>query len=467
MSPLAALAPDQRAVLELLLRQGRDYAELSELLGLPESGVRSRAHAALAALAPDRPAPVGEDGAVADWILGQQDAEESARTSESVARMPAWHAWAARRHRPPVRGRRRGAPRDPAARERRRARPHPPRSRRRSPRGGKGRARPVRDAAAAAGARRPASGPSAAAAGKPRPRPRRPPPLPPPAARLGGGLPLPSSRRGGARAARRGRARGRRRAVPRLPRRRRRRQPRRLVQRHPHADRDRAGPVVNEVALKGNGNKAQGLMRVFKGNDGGLVFALAADKIPPNKARGGLRRVVHEEGRAHRATSASQSQVGKNGVFTTGGPQQGQETQFAKWLADYDTIVVARAARALARTRSGPARSCSPARCPAARTSRLPYPAASCRACPRTSTSCGRSPSGGCSAPRRSRGSATGWSRRAGLRGARDRRVRVLDRHRRSPPPDAPLVAPADRRRGGRPRLAAGGHGLPPTSRGW
>jgi hypothetical protein len=83
MSPLSALAPDQRAVLELLLRQGRDYAELAELLGLPESGVRSRAHTALAALAPDRVAPVGEDGAVADWILGQQDDAEAARTRGS------------------------------------------------------------------------------------------------------------------------------------------------------------------------------------------------------------------------------------------------------------------------------------------------------------------------------------------------------------------------------------------------
>src|ERR671910_2928337 len=95
MSPLAALAPDQRAVLELLLRQGRDYAELSELLGLPEAGVRSRAHSALATLAPDRPAPVGEDGAVADWILGQQDASEASGTREAIARTPAWRAWAA------------------------------------------------------------------------------------------------------------------------------------------------------------------------------------------------------------------------------------------------------------------------------------------------------------------------------------------------------------------------------------
>ena len=101
--------------------------------------------------------------------------------------------------------------------------------------------------------------------------------------------------------------------------------------------------VVNEVALKGNGNKAQGLMRVFKGNNGGLVFALAADKMPPNKAKEVYAVWFVKKGVAPRNLGFSQSQVGKNGVFTTGGPQQGQETQFAKWLVDYDTIVVARA----------------------------------------------------------------------------------------------------------------------------
>src|ERR671915_844458 len=95
MSPIRALAPDQRAVLELLLRQGRSYPELSELLGIPESAVRTRAHGALAQLAPDRPAPVGEDGAVADWLLGQQDEEEAAGTRAAIARTPAWRAWAA------------------------------------------------------------------------------------------------------------------------------------------------------------------------------------------------------------------------------------------------------------------------------------------------------------------------------------------------------------------------------------
>src|SRR5436190_9732656 len=95
MSPLQTLAPDQRAVLELLLRQGRSYAELSELLGLPEGAVRERAHTALEALAPDHAPPIGEDGAVADWILGQASGDEAARTRDAIARMPAWRAWAA------------------------------------------------------------------------------------------------------------------------------------------------------------------------------------------------------------------------------------------------------------------------------------------------------------------------------------------------------------------------------------
>ena len=84
-------------------------------------------------------------------------------------------------------------------------------------------------------------------------------------------------------------------------------------------------------------------MRVFKRDEGGLVFALAADKMPPNKQREVYAVWFTKKGAAPRNLGFSQTPVGKNGVFTTGGPQQGQETQFAKWLADYDTIVVARA----------------------------------------------------------------------------------------------------------------------------
>ncbi|HWK25387.1 MAG TPA: sigma factor-like helix-turn-helix DNA-binding protein, partial [Solirubrobacter sp.] len=51
------LAPDQRAALELVLRRGRSYGELADLLGLPEETIRARARAGLAALAGDLAAP--------------------------------------------------------------------------------------------------------------------------------------------------------------------------------------------------------------------------------------------------------------------------------------------------------------------------------------------------------------------------------------------------------------------------
>src|ERR671914_1712451 len=51
------LAPDQRAAVELVLRQGRSYGELAELLGMPEETIRARARNGVAALAPDLPAP--------------------------------------------------------------------------------------------------------------------------------------------------------------------------------------------------------------------------------------------------------------------------------------------------------------------------------------------------------------------------------------------------------------------------
>jgi Sigma-70, region 4 len=62
MTRLDDLPPDQRAVLLLLVQQGKSHAEIAELLGIPERAVRDRAHAGLEALAagPDqtpRPGP--------------------------------------------------------------------------------------------------------------------------------------------------------------------------------------------------------------------------------------------------------------------------------------------------------------------------------------------------------------------------------------------------------------------------
>ena len=60
MSPLESLAPDQRAVVALVLQQGRSYDEIAALLGIPVDAVRARAHAGLAALAPGQ-RPAGRD----------------------------------------------------------------------------------------------------------------------------------------------------------------------------------------------------------------------------------------------------------------------------------------------------------------------------------------------------------------------------------------------------------------------
>jgi hypothetical protein len=51
MTELDRLPPDQRAVLSLVLERGRSYAEVAQMLAIPQSAVRERAHAALDALA--------------------------------------------------------------------------------------------------------------------------------------------------------------------------------------------------------------------------------------------------------------------------------------------------------------------------------------------------------------------------------------------------------------------------------
>ncbi|HEV3070795.1 MAG TPA: sigma factor-like helix-turn-helix DNA-binding protein [Solirubrobacteraceae bacterium] len=51
MSRLDDLPPDQRAVLLLLVQQGKSHAEIADMLAIPESAVRERAHAGLEALA--------------------------------------------------------------------------------------------------------------------------------------------------------------------------------------------------------------------------------------------------------------------------------------------------------------------------------------------------------------------------------------------------------------------------------
>src|SRR3954454_16626920 len=71
MSAWHDLSPAQRAVLELVVARGKDYAQIGKLLGVSEETVRSRVLASAKALAPPPPGvSVGESAAVVDHVLG-------------------------------------------------------------------------------------------------------------------------------------------------------------------------------------------------------------------------------------------------------------------------------------------------------------------------------------------------------------------------------------------------------------
>jgi hypothetical protein len=95
MSRIDALPADQKSVLQLLLRQGKGYDDLSGLLRLDVGEVRSRAHDALDALGPGAGGvPSARRQEIADWLLGQQGPDEAAATRAFVDGSPAARAWA-------------------------------------------------------------------------------------------------------------------------------------------------------------------------------------------------------------------------------------------------------------------------------------------------------------------------------------------------------------------------------------
>src|SRR5215210_185119 len=95
MSPLEPLAPDQRAVVALVLQQGRSYDEIAGLLGIPVDAVRARARAGLAALAPSDGLPGEVTGPLADYLLRQQDERDAEATRGLLAESPPARTWAA------------------------------------------------------------------------------------------------------------------------------------------------------------------------------------------------------------------------------------------------------------------------------------------------------------------------------------------------------------------------------------
>jgi hypothetical protein len=71
MSALDDLAPDQRAVLQMVLQRGRSYDEIAALLSIDRSAVRQRALDAFDALAPASVLPGPESALITDYLLRQ------------------------------------------------------------------------------------------------------------------------------------------------------------------------------------------------------------------------------------------------------------------------------------------------------------------------------------------------------------------------------------------------------------
>jgi len=96
MATFDQLSPEQRAIVELVLRQGKTYAELSDMLNLPEGRVRELARDALVELAPVSVRGVEEDwrGQLADYVLGQQSGPEATATKGHLRRSEAARSWA-------------------------------------------------------------------------------------------------------------------------------------------------------------------------------------------------------------------------------------------------------------------------------------------------------------------------------------------------------------------------------------
>ena len=96
MATFDQLSPEKRAIVELVLQQGKTYPELAEMLGMPESRVRELARDALVELAPVSVRGVEDDwrGQLADYVLGQQSGPEATATKGHLRRSEAARSWA-------------------------------------------------------------------------------------------------------------------------------------------------------------------------------------------------------------------------------------------------------------------------------------------------------------------------------------------------------------------------------------
>ncbi len=96
MATFDQLSAEQRAIIELVLKQGQSYEELGTMLGLPTSRVRELARESLVKLSPRSAAAVDDDwrGQLADYLLNQQSGPEGTATKGHLRRSEGARGWA-------------------------------------------------------------------------------------------------------------------------------------------------------------------------------------------------------------------------------------------------------------------------------------------------------------------------------------------------------------------------------------
>jgi Sigma-70, region 4 len=96
MATFDQLAADQRAIIEIVLRQDKSYEQIGEMLDLPPARVRELAREALGELTPHTAEFVDPQwrGQLADYVLGQQTGPEAQATRGHLKRSEPARIWA-------------------------------------------------------------------------------------------------------------------------------------------------------------------------------------------------------------------------------------------------------------------------------------------------------------------------------------------------------------------------------------
>jgi hypothetical protein len=94
MASIQDLPADQKAVLELVLRRGRSYDEIAEMLSIDRAGVRQRALAALDALGPQTRVAPERRALITDYLLGALPPGLAEEVHSHLSQSASERAWA-------------------------------------------------------------------------------------------------------------------------------------------------------------------------------------------------------------------------------------------------------------------------------------------------------------------------------------------------------------------------------------